>query len=151
VTKGGYGLKFNPDPHRELSTRSGRRFAKIAEGDEVLGVQPARKGDILAVVTVGCRSLMCEADDVAELAGPGRGVTVIKVEEDDEVIGFGVGKVGAETLIVAETEGGKKIEIGPGHDEVVGRGGKGRPLAKRTTIARVTPAVSETDPGKLPN
>jgi hypothetical protein len=78
-------------------------------------------------------------------------VTVIKVDEDDEVIGFGVGKVGADGIIVAETEGGKKIEIGPGHDEVVGRGGKGRPIAKRTTIVRVAPVAPETDAGKLPN
>jgi DNA gyrase subunit A len=117
----------------------------------VLGVQPARKGDIVAVVTVGCRSLMCKADEIAELAGPGRGVTVIKVEDDDEVIGFGVGKASTDEIIVAETEGGKKIEIGPGHDEVVGRGGKGRPIAKRTTIVRVAAVVPETDPGKLPN
>ncbi len=30
VSKGGFGLRFNLDPHRELSTRAGRRFAKPA-------------------------------------------------------------------------------------------------------------------------
>jgi DNA gyrase subunit A len=151
VTKGGFGLRFSPDPHRELSTRSGRRFAKVADGDEVLGVQASNKGDVLAVVTVGCRSLICKADEVAELAGPGRGVAVIKVDEDDEVIGFGVAKNGTGEIIIAETEGGKKIEIGPGHDSVVGRGGKGRPVAKRTTIVKVTSALTEPEPGKLLN
>jgi hypothetical protein len=51
------------------------------------------------------------------------------------VIGFGAGK--GDELIIAETEGGKKIPLGPGHDEVVSRGGKGRPIAKRTKIVKV--------------
>ncbi len=152
VSKGGFGLRFSPEAHRELSTRSGRRFAKVADGDEIVGVQPARKGDILAVVTAETRSLLCEADDIAELAGPGRGVTVIKVDEGDEVIGFGVGKVGSDKIVIAETESGKKIAVGPGHDEVVSRGGKGRQLAKRTRIVRVVPAAGAgVDPSKLPN
>ena len=150
VSKGGFGLRFNLDPHRELSTRSGRRFAKVAEGDEIVGVQPAggaKTRDILAVVTVGGRALLCQANEVAELAGPGRGVTVIKVDEGDAVAGFGVGRDGADEIIIAETEGGKKIPLGPGHDEVVGRGGKGRPVSKRSRIVKVTPAGSEDDQG----
>jgi DNA gyrase subunit A len=147
VSKGGYGLRFALEPHRELSTRSGRRFTKVADGDEVVGVAPAKKGDILALVTAGARSLLCEADEVAELAGPGRGVTVMKVEDDDGIIGFGVAKVGTDEILVAETEGGKKIAIGPGHDEVVGRGGKGRPIAKRTRIVKVTPVNGGLDDG----
>jgi DNA gyrase subunit A len=140
VSKGGYGLVFNLDPHREFSTRSGRRFAKTAEGDEIVGVLPVVKKDVLALVTVKGRALICAADDVSELAGPGRGVTVIKVDEGDQVLGFGIGDEDAETIVIAETEGGKKINVGPGHDEVVARGGKGRQIAKKTTIVRVLPA-----------
>jgi DNA gyrase subunit A len=148
VTKNGFGLKFNIDPHREHSTRSGRRFAKVAEGDEVVGVLPVEKDDILAVVTAGGRALVCFAEEVTELAGPGRGVTVIKVEEGDGVWGFGLGKEGADEIVVAETEGGKKIAVGPGHDEVVSRGGKGRQVAKRTKVVRVSPAEAPVKPGK---
>ena len=132
VTKGGYGLRFNLDPHREISTRSGRRFARLGEGDEVVGVQAARVKAVLAVVTARGHALLCKAEEVSELAGPGRGVTVIKVEKDDEVVGFGLGDPDSDTIVVAETEGGKKIPIGPGHYDVVSRGGKGRPIAKRT-------------------
>ena len=32
ITRQGYGLRFNLDPHRELSTRAGRRFAKAGRG-----------------------------------------------------------------------------------------------------------------------
>lgn len=143
VSKGGFGLKFNADPHRELSTKSGRRFAKLADGDEIVGVQPVKKGDVLAVVSAECRSIICETEEVSELAGPGRGVTVIKLDDEDEVVGFGVGKSDADEIIIAETEGGKAIKVGPGHDEVTSRGGKGRQLAKRTRIVKVTPAAGE--------
>jgi DNA gyrase subunit A len=137
VTRAGYGLRFNIDPHREPSTRSGRRFAKLGEKDEIVGVLPVDKKDILAVVTAAGRALLCKAEEVSELAGPGRGVTVIKVESGDEVLGIGLGGRERGTLLVAETEGGKKILVGPGHDEVVSRGGKGRQIARRTRIVRV--------------
>ena len=69
-------------PTASCRTRSGRRFAKVGDGDEIVGVQAvAAKGALLAVVTVGGRALLCKADEVAELAGPGRGVTVIKVDD----------------------------------------------------------------------
>jgi DNA gyrase subunit A len=149
VSKGGYGLKFNVDPHRELSTRSGRRFAKVADGDEIMGVLPVKNRDVMALVTVLGRSLLSETSDVSELAGPGRGVTVMNVDEDDAIIGFGLAKPGTDEILIAETEGGKKIPIGPGHDEVHrSRGGKGRPIAKRTRIVKVTPVVPEPEGGK---
>ena len=149
VSKTGFGLRFNVDPHRELSTRAGRKFARLAEGDEIVGVEKLRKHDLLAVVTVEGRALVTFADEVAELANPGRGVTVIKVEGSDMVMAFALGTDKQDTLLIAETEGGKKIEIGPGHDEVVGRGGKGRVIAKRTKIVRAYPP--EQPGGKLLN
>ena len=114
VTKAGYGLRFSIDPHREPSTRSGRRFAKVGEEDELLGVQAALPKAILAVVTAHGHSLLCKAEEVSELAGPGRGVTVIKVEKDDEVVGFALGDRDSDTIVVAETEGGKKSRWAPG-------------------------------------
>ncbi|MDX2021930.1 MAG: DNA topoisomerase (ATP-hydrolyzing), partial [Deltaproteobacteria bacterium] len=38
MSRGGFGLRFSLDPHRELSTRSGRKFAKLADGDDIVGV-----------------------------------------------------------------------------------------------------------------
>ena len=78
VSKGGFGLRFNLDPHRELSTRAGRRFAKLGDGDEIVGVALAGDKDVLCVVTSDARALLCKADELPDLANPGRGVTVIK-------------------------------------------------------------------------
>jgi DNA gyrase subunit A len=88
VSKQGYGLRFVLAPHTELSTRAGRRYAKPGEGDELIGVQAAPDRSVLAVVTRSTHALVCKASDVNELAGPGRGVTVIKTPDDDPVVAF---------------------------------------------------------------
>ncbi len=139
VTRYGYGFRFNLDPHRELSTRSGRKFARTAEGDEIVGVLPVGKKDVLCICTASSRVLLCEADEAPELANPGRGVTMIKVADDDEVMGFGLGGPKEKDVIIAETDTGKKLPVGPGRFEVTSRGGKGHALVKRSKIVRVAP------------
>ena len=143
LTRKGFGFRFNLDPHREMSTRAGRRFAKLADGDEVVGVLPVAPKDILCVVTGEARALVCEADEAAELANPGRGVTMIKVAEGDEVVGFALGKRKDEEVLVAELESGKKIPVGPGRYHVTARGGRGHALARKAKVVRVHVPVEE--------
>jgi DNA gyrase subunit A len=150
VTRRGYGFRFDFDPHREFSTRSGRKYARVADGDEIVGVQPVAAKDVLCIVTANARALLCKADEAPELANPGRGVTMIKVDDDDAVLGFGLGGPKVEDVIIAETESGKKLPVGPGRFSVTGRGGRGHPLAKRMKIASVT-APEPTNPPKLLN
>jgi DNA gyrase subunit A len=139
VTRRGYGFRFNLDSHRELSTRSGRRYAKVAEGDELVGVLPAGEKDILVMVTSDAHALLCAAAEAPELANPGRGVTMMKVDEDEVLLGFGLGGPKDNEVLVAETESGKKLPVGPGRYKITSRGGKGHHLAKRSKIAAVAP------------
>ncbi|MCS6911644.1 MAG: DNA topoisomerase IV subunit A [Myxococcales bacterium] len=139
MTRRGLGLRFAWQPHAEPSTRSGRRFARPAEGDEVLGVRPAPDDAIVAVVSRKGHALCCLASDIHVLSGPGRGVQVIKLAEDDQVIAFSVG----EPLTV-ESDKGKVFTVGLA-SEVVGRGGRGRELIKRGQIVRV-----QTPPPTVP-
>ena len=87
ITRHGYGMRFNLDPHRELSTRAGRRFAKTAEGDEIVGVSVADADGVVCVITTEARALVCKVEEIPELANPGRGVIVIKTDADDPVVG----------------------------------------------------------------
>jgi DNA gyrase subunit A len=150
VTKRGFGFRFDFDPHREFSTRSGRKYARVAEGDEIVGVQPVAPKDVLCMVTTNARALLCKAEEAPELANPGRGVTMIKVDDEDAVLGFGLGGPKVDDVIIAETESGKKLPVGPGRFSVSGRGGKGHALAKRMKIASVT-APEPATPTKLLN
>jgi DNA gyrase subunit A len=148
VSKSGFGLRFNLDPHRELSTRAGRRFAKAAEGDEIVGVALAGDKDILCVVTSDARALLCKVDEVPELANPGKGVIVIKAG-DAAVVGFGVGGPRDKDVIIAETDEGKELPVGPGRFDVTGRGGKGHALKRKTKIVRVAAPLPPSPPGLL--
>jgi DNA gyrase subunit A len=152
LTRRGFGFRFNLDPHRELSTRAGRRFAKPAEGDEVVGVLPVAPKDILCVVTALARTLICAADEAAELVNPGRGVTMIKVGAGDEVVGFALGRPKDPQVLVAELESGKQIAIGPGRYHVTARGGRGHALGRKARVVRVHVPIEESaEPPKLVN
>ncbi len=140
VSKRGFGMRVALEVHRELSTRAGRRFAKPAEGDEIVGVaRVVEAKDVVCVVTSDARALICKVDELPELANPGRGVTVIKAGTA-AVVGFGVGRAKDKDVIIAETEDGKELPVGPGRFHVTSRAGKGHALKRKTKIVRVTPA-----------
>jgi DNA gyrase subunit A len=152
VSKRGFGMRVALEPHRELSTRAGRRFAKPADGDEIVGVaRVVEPKDVLCVVTSDARALICKVDELPELANPGRGVTVIKAGAET-VVGFGVGRAKDKDVIIAETDDGKELPVGPGRFSVTSRGGKGHALKRKTKIARVTsvePLAPATPPTLL--
>ena len=108
------------------------------EGDEIIGVAVAPAKSVVTVVTGAGRALLCAVEELPELANPGRGVTLIKVDEGDTVVGIAVTKRSEKDALIAETEGGKKIPVGPGRYAVTGRGGKGHALGRKITIERVS-------------
>jgi DNA gyrase subunit A len=136
VSKHGYGLRFALAQHLEVSTRAGRRYARPGEGDELIGTTPCGDKDLLAVVTRSTRALVCKVAEVNELAGPGRGVTVIKTADDDPVVAF-LSTSDKEAKLDLETEKGRKLELSPRKHEVASRGGKGREMAKKDRIKTV--------------
>ena len=138
VSKQGSGLRFNVDPHREISTRAGRRFAKLAEGDEIVGVAVASTKSVVTVVTTEARVLSCTTDELPELANPGRGVSLIKVGDKDAVLGFAVGNRSNRDAFSVETDGGKQITVGPGRYEITGRGGVGHALGRKIRLVRIS-------------
>jgi DNA gyrase subunit A len=141
VTKRGYGMRFALETHRELSTRAGRRFAKPAEGDEIVGVAlvgQAKDQELVCAVTSDAHAILCRVDEIPVLANPGRGVTVIKTDDVHLVMGFGVGTRKDKEMLFAEIEGGKKLALGPGTLSVTSRGGKGHAVKRKTKVVRVT-------------
>jgi DNA gyrase subunit A len=136
VSKNGYGLRFALAPHVELSTRAGRRFAKVAEGDEIVGVRPAPDDGILVVATADSHVLVCDVADVNILANPGRGVTVIKTDEGVDVMGFAINEP-----ITLESDKGKTAEARALKKDRVPRGSKGRQVfSRKEKVARIVTA-----------
>ena len=97
-------------------------------------------GDVVVTATRDGHVLLCKADEIAKLEGPGRGVTVIKTDEDDMVIGFIAGAK-SDQLVLETEKGGKRIEIAADPKQVKARGGKGHQIIKRAQLVVVRPAV----------
>jgi DNA gyrase subunit A len=146
ATTDGYALRFGLDGFVEPSTRAGRRFARPAEGVEVLGVEKITGDETLIVATRDARALLCRADEVNFLSGPGKGVILIKlVSDEDQVIGF-MASHGDRDLMRVETSRGAEQTISTTKYEVTGRGGKGRELLQRGQFGRVIPSEVLTPP-----
>jgi DNA gyrase subunit A len=146
VTKHGYGMRFALGPHTEVSTRAGRRFAKVEEGDEVVGVRPAPEEGLLLVGSERAHVLVCRLEEVNLLSNPGRGVTVVKLAEDDRVVGFTINEP-----LVLESDKGKTEEVRPLKKAVVARGGHGHQIWRKEKVLRVVtppPSVPSLGPSQ---
>jgi DNA gyrase subunit A len=136
VTSDGFSLRFSLEGLVEPSTRAGRRFARPAAGAEVLGVARLAGGEVLIAATAEARGILCKADEVNFLSGPGKGVLLIKLAKDDRVLGF-IASTGDRDLLTVETSRGAEQTISTAKYEVTGRGGKGRELLQRGQFTRV--------------
>jgi DNA gyrase subunit A len=136
VTSDGYALRFGLEPFVEVSTRNGRKYARPTKGATVIGVETVSGLETIIAATHKCRAMICSAEEINYLAGPGKGVILIKTAKDDYVIGF-IASTGDRDLMVVETNRGATKTISTGKYEVTGRGGKGREIQKNGTFKRI--------------
>jgi DNA gyrase subunit A len=137
VSSDGYSLRFSLEPFIEPSTRAGRRFARVAEGAEIVGVVRVTGDEVIIAATRQARAMLCKVEEVNFLAGPGRGVILIKLQKDDDrLLGF-IASTGDRDLLTVETTRGAEQTISTGKYDVTGRGGKGRELLQRGQFTRI--------------
>jgi DNA gyrase subunit A len=146
VTSDGYSLRFGLEPFVEASTRAGRRYARPSEGVEVVGVAKITGDEIIIAATQQAHAILCRAEEVNYLSGPGKGVILIKLAaDDDQVLGF-IASTGDRDLMRVETSRGGEQTISTTKYDVTGRGGKGRELLQRGQFTRVIPNDVENPP-----
>ena len=136
VSSAGMGVRFDLAPFKEPSTRLGRKFMKLRTHEEVVSVEtldPSAATPILAVASQRGRVLLCNAEEVGLLSGPGRGVTVIKLDPTDRVLAVRILSRKQDQLIVLKQEG-STFTISTRKYQPVTRGGKGHVLFKRGTL-----------------
>jgi DNA gyrase subunit A len=137
ITRSGFGFRFSLRPHREPSTRAGRRFAKPKEGDEVLAVVPVGDRDTLVCASGDGHVLGVPAAEIPALAGPGKGVIVMDVGEGERLVGATT-VLDEHEKVTVETEKGKPREVRV--SEVLGRrANRGTLVAKRDRFTRIVP------------
>ena len=141
VSSAGMGVRFELAAFQEPSTRLGRKFMKVKEGEEIVGVgfsDHQSDKSLLVVASTRARILLCHTEEVAHLSGPGRGVTVIKLDKEDRVLGFRLLTQPTDQLVLLK-EDGAKLVVSAKKYQVVGRGGKGHTLFKRGILSGVEP------------
>jgi DNA gyrase subunit A len=139
VTAQGQVLRTPLAPFRTASTKVGRRYVKLNEGDRVV-MATVLNGDeeTLYLASAGGHVIHFPVSEVNILSGVGKGVMGIKLEEGDTCLG-GALMSGRFDKMVLQTSGDRTMEFGRGKYEVTSRGGKGFEAVKRTTFVRVVP------------
>ncbi len=136
VNTSGYGLRFSLEPFAEISTKSGRKFARLREGEEIAGVEVIDGGEVLCCATRAGKALLCNVRDIGFLSGAGRGVKVIGLAPGDRLLGFGVTTHKHKGLVVVNARG-SQLQITPARYRVTTRGGRGFALTKRTGLVDI--------------
>jgi DNA gyrase subunit A len=134
VTKGGMALRFTLWPQREPSNSRGRMFGKVREGDEFIAVFKVYAEDDVAALSRQGRLLVASSQEVSLLGGPGLGVILMKLDEDDELV---VATPAAVEVLVEKATGGTQKVVGKQY-KAVARGGKGVELWKRGAVKKVS-------------
>jgi DNA gyrase subunit A len=138
VTKGGLAFRFSLSAHREASTKAGRRYCKLNEGDEVLFVSVAQDRDGVVAITSAGHALAVKVEELALLGSAGKGSMLIKLDGDAKVVGAALALAARDSL-VAQTAKGKDVEFT--YRAVLGKRAQvGTPLSKRDGFVRLVAA-----------
>ena len=136
VTSDGYALRFGLDGFRDVSTRSGRRYARPSEGAEVTLAGVINGTETVIAASQGRRVVVCKADEVNFLGGAGKGVLLIKLDKGDRLLAAITASDDRDTLTVKTSMGGEQ-RLNTARYKVTGRGGKGHEFVSRGQIVEV--------------
>jgi DNA gyrase subunit A len=142
ATAQGQVLRTPLAPFRTASTKVGRRYVRLAEGDKVVMATVLKtEYRSLFLASANGHVLHFSIEEINILSGVGKGVIGIKLEKDDTCLGGALVRNQNDALIV-ETSGGKQMEF-YGSRETASRGGKGFEAVKRTSFVRIVPPPIE--------
>jgi DNA gyrase subunit A len=136
MTSDGYALRLGIDPYREVSTKSGRRFARPAEGFNAIFAGIITGEEIIIAASQQRRAMVCKSEEINFLGGPGKGVMLIKLDKGDQLLAAITATGERDTLTVKTSMGGEQ-RLNTGRYEVTGRGGRGQEFVSRGQIVEV--------------
>ena len=120
----------------EISTRSGRRYARPSEGAEVTMAAVVTGDETVIAASQGRRAMVAKVDEINFLSGPGKGVLLIKLEKGDKLLAAITATSDRDTLTVKTSMGGEQ-RLNTGRYKVTGRGGRGHEFVSRGQIVEV--------------
>jgi DNA gyrase subunit A len=138
VTAQGQTLRTPLAPFRVASTKVGRRYIKLNDGDRVVLATVPHNEETIYLASANGHVIQFHLGEINVLSGVGKGVMGIKLTHGDTCLG-GALMGGRFDKFTLETSGGKMMEFGRAKYEPTSRGGKGFEAVKRTTFVRVVP------------
>jgi DNA gyrase subunit A len=142
ATSGGSVLRLPFAAYRPESTKAGRRYVKLDEGDRAVMVRLVGEEDGMMLASREGHLIHFPVEQVNILSGVGKGVMGIKLADGDACIGGAL--IGSRhDALVVETSGGRQQEYRRGAYPAVHRGGKGYEVVKRAELVRVVPPPIE--------
>jgi DNA gyrase subunit A len=142
ATAHGMVLRTPLAPFRTASTKNGRRYVRVGDGDRAVLATVPRDEDSMFLASRDGHVVHFPLAEVNILSGAGKGVLGIKLQGDDICLGGALCGSRFDALVV-ETTGGIRKEIRRGAYPATHRGGKGYEIVRRADLVRVMPPPIE--------
>lgn len=136
ATAFGNVMRIPLSPFRVASTKAGRRYCRLVEGDRVVHAELMGEEDTVFLISRQARLIHFAVSDVPILSGAGKGVRGIKIPEGDLVLGAKRLSRPSDVLKVIN-EHDKTLSFGQMKYAVTSRGGKGSKISQRTGIKSI--------------
>ncbi|HET7319598.1 MAG TPA: DNA gyrase subunit A, partial [Nitrospirota bacterium] len=106
VSAHGAGFAFDLGQYNAVTTRAGKKFAGVKEGDSVMGVAILDLPNVLFLTSEG-KAVVVAAKDIPVLTGAGKGVKLVNVKNGDVALFRAVRK--NEQVKVIDDKGKEKV------------------------------------------
>jgi DNA gyrase subunit A len=106
VSAHGVGFAFDLGQFNAVTTRAGKKFAGIKEGDSVMGVEILDLPNVLFLTSDG-KGVVIAAKDIPVLTGAGKGVKLVNVKNGEIALFRPVSK--GEQVKVIDEKGNEKV------------------------------------------
>lgn len=136
VTALGQVMRLSLSTFRLPSTKTGRRYCRLIDGDKVVHVELVDESDTVFLISRDARLIHFSVAEVPVLSGAGKGVRGIKLDDRDQLLGAQRMTRPSDTLKVIN-ENDKPMSFGQMKYTITGRGGKGVKVAHRSTIKSI--------------
>lgn len=109
VSAKGIGFVFDLGQFNSATTRAGKKFAGVKEGDSILGVEVLDLPNILFLTTEG-KAIVVAAKEVPVLTGAGKGVKLVNVK-NGEVALFRPVRKGEQVKVIDDKGKEKELDL----------------------------------------
>jgi len=109
ISAKGIGFKFDLTSYNSVTTRAGKKFAGVKEGDSIMGVEILDLPNVLFLTTEG-KAVVVAAKDIPLLSGAGKGVKLVNVKKGDVSLVRPV-KKGDQVRVIDEKGKERTIEL----------------------------------------